>query len=135
MLGPVLGEGHDTQQVRPPHRSLVRRQFAAQDLEQGGLPAAVRSNQADADAGRKRQVQILEQPASAERLSDAFGLNQPLGLSIGCAEIDFRRGRAVARRRSRRSARAPATGCHLGEEPGTSGATETSAEIKDYVIV
>ena len=76
-----------------------------EDLQQRGFPAAVRSHQADANAGRKSQVQILEQPAAAERLPDAFGLNQALGLPIRRGEVDLCRCRAAARGGCREFAR------------------------------
>ena len=73
----------------------------SQDLEQRGLPAPVGSHQADANARRESQVQVLKQPAPAECLPDAFGLNQALGLSIGRREVDLCRCRAAARRDGR----------------------------------
>ncbi len=51
MLASVLREAHNLQPVRPPDGSFVRLERAFEDLEQRGLPAPVRSHQADANAG------------------------------------------------------------------------------------
>src|SRR5216684_7923019 len=114
MRAAILRKGDNLQPVRALDGSFVRLDSAFEYLEQGGLPATVRTHQADANTWRESQVEILEKPAPAQCLPDAFGLNQALGLSIRRREIDMCRGDAAASSGRRELLDEPSSGIDSG---------------------
>src|ERR1019366_4645214 len=54
------------------------RDFAAKQAQQRRLAAAVRADEADSHSLRQREIDIREKPASANRVTDAFELDELL---------------------------------------------------------
>src|SRR5208337_426531 len=89
MSATVLREADDLQAFSTADLAFIGLERPREELEQRGLAAAVRADQSNANAGRKRERQILEQPPSAEGFADALGFDQALGLAVGRGEIDL----------------------------------------------
>src|SRR5438552_714339 len=68
----LLGEVADLQVLAPEHGSRVRLLASDQDLEEGRLPGAVRTDEADLVPLRQLEVDVREQEAVAVGLRDAL---------------------------------------------------------------
>src|SRR5881227_1903885 len=73
----LLGEVADGQVLAPEHGSRVRLLASDQDLEEGRLPSAVRTDEADLVPLRQLEVDVREEEAAAVRLGDALETHDP----------------------------------------------------------
>src|SRR5213592_3553845 len=73
----LLSEVADLQVLAPEHGSRVRVLASDQDLEEGRLPGAVRTDEADLVPLRQLEVDIGEEEASAVGLRDALEAHDP----------------------------------------------------------
>ena len=70
VAGDELGEVGDDRAAPQGDRARVGRVGAGEQAQQRRLPGAVRADQADPGAGRKVEVEAVEDPPAAERLHD-----------------------------------------------------------------
>src|SRR2546425_2749770 len=73
----LLGEVADVQVLAPEHGSRVRLLASDQDLEEGRLPGAVRTDEADLVPLRQLEVDVREEEAAAVGLRDALEADDP----------------------------------------------------------
>src|SRR5207249_6393317 len=73
----LLREVADLQVLAAEHRSRVRVLASDQDLEEGRLPGAVRTDEADLVALRQLEVDVREEEAAAVGLRDALEAHDP----------------------------------------------------------
>src|SRR2546422_900197 len=73
----LLGEISDFQVLASEHGSRVRVLASDQDLEEGRLPGAVRTDEADLIALRELEVDVREEEAAAVGLCDALEAHDP----------------------------------------------------------
>src|SRR2546426_2080640 len=73
----LLGEIPDVQVLAPEHGSRVRLLASDQDLEEGRLPGAVRTDEADLVPFRQLEVDVREEGAAAVGLRDALEAYDP----------------------------------------------------------
>src|SRR5207244_9830409 len=73
----LLGEVSDLQVLAPEHGSRVRLLASDQDLEEGRLPGAVRTDEADLVPLRQLEVDVGEEEAAAVGLRDALEPHDP----------------------------------------------------------
>src|SRR5206468_3739986 len=73
----LLREISDLQVLAAEHRSRVRVLASDQDLEEGRLPGAVRTDEADLVPLRQLEVDVREQEAAAVGLRDALEAHDP----------------------------------------------------------
>src|SRR3989449_718026 len=73
----LLCEIPDLQVLAPEHGSRVRFLASDQDLEEGRLPGAVRTDEADLVAFRQLEVDVREEEAAAVGLRDALEAHDP----------------------------------------------------------
>src|SRR5438093_1443490 len=73
----LLGEIPDLQVLAPEHGSRVRVLASDQDLEEGRLPGAVRTDEADLVPLRELEVDVREEEAAAVGLRDALEAHDP----------------------------------------------------------
>src|SRR5207249_3286158 len=98
----LLGEIPDLQVLAPEHGSRVRVLASDQDLEEGRLPGAVRTDEADLVPLRELEVDVREEEAAAVGLRDALEAHDPRTRGAR-AEGEAERARG-GRRRLRRLA-------------------------------
>src|SRR5437879_5005633 len=72
-----LGEVADGQVLAPEHGACVRRLASNQDFEEGRLPGAVRTDEAELVPFRELEVDVCEQEAAAVGLRDALEPHDP----------------------------------------------------------
>src|SRR5437879_10452073 len=85
----LLGEVADGQVLAPEHGTCVRLLASDQDLEEGRLPGAVRTDEAELVPLRELEVDVREQEAAAVGLRDAleaYGARTRGSLAEGEAE-------------------------------------------------
>src|SRR5437588_8068632 len=73
----LLGEVADGQVLASKHGACVRLLASDQDLEEGRLPGAVRTHEADLVPLRELEVDVCEQEAAAVGLRDALEADDP----------------------------------------------------------
>src|SRR5438552_14605070 len=73
----LLSEVADGQVLAPEHGSRVRLLASDQDLEEGRLPGAVRTDQAELVPLRELEVDVREEEAAAVGLRDALEAHDP----------------------------------------------------------
>src|SRR5207249_3371811 len=101
----LLREVADLQVLAPEHGSRIRLLASDQDLEEGRLPGAVRTDEADLVALRELEVDVREEEAAAVGLRDALEAHDPR--TRGARAEGEAEGARGGRRRLRRLALHP----------------------------
>src|SRR5438876_423134 len=86
--GPVLLEAHEAEALGVLDLAGIRRQGARDQVQERGLPAAVRAYEADARSRRDGEVEAADERVVSKGLGQSTGDEEPPGPPLGGGEVD-----------------------------------------------